>query len=107
MNNTTENPTNADSCGSLSVTPCSALSFSSSDFAHALVCADWVASFQSACNRAGGGAWDSVKGMTVEEAMHLLAPNGIRFCYDYAAHIEKAQEVAEQMKRALPFLPNV
>jgi preprotein translocase subunit SecY len=39
--------------------------------------------------------------------MHLLAPNGIRFCYDYAAHIEKAQEVAEQMKRALPFLPNV
>lgn len=76
------------------------------DCAHALVCADWVMRFREACDKAGGGSWETVKRMTVEDAMHLLAPNGIRFCYDDAAHIKNAEDAAAAMSNALQFLPN-
>lgn len=75
------------------------------DCAHALVCADWIMRFREACDKAGGGSWKFVKRMTVEEAMHMLAPNGIRFCYDDAAHIKNMEDAAAMMSNAIQFLP--
>ncbi len=48
---------------------------------HVNNCIEFVVSLENSCRQAGGGSWDLFKNMTVEEAMHILAPNGIRFCF--------------------------
>lgn len=103
MNTQNQLTTTDGPASSLALDPRSA---SVSDCAHALACADWVMRFREACDNAGGGSWESVKKMTVEDAMHLLAPNGIRFCFVESSHVSKLNDTAHAMKHALLFLPN-
>jgi hypothetical protein len=75
-------------------------------FAEALVNADYVACFERASREAGGGGWDYLKDKTMEQAMHILARNGLRFCWREEYHIDQQYETAQKMAAAAAFLPN-
>lgn len=74
--------------------------------AHALCCADFVDSLHEATAAAGGGLnWEVAKCMTLEEAMTLWAPNGIRFEYADHGRVDKKFDAADWYSRAHAFLP--
>lgn len=66
--------------------------------------ASFVASFEEACNRAGGGGWASMKGRTLEQVMPTLACNGIRFEWDESFHMSEYMARAKTLSDALPFI---
>jgi hypothetical protein len=61
------------------------------EIAHTMVMVDFINSFNMACELAGGGSWESLKTKTLEECMHILAPNGIRMAHYNAANINEIE----------------
>ena len=75
------------------------------DLAFGMVCSDLISSFNEACDRADIDTdWDQMKHLTLEKAMHSLAPNGFRFVYAPQFELESSLEVGADIAAALEFM---
>ena len=78
--------------------------YTKQEIAHTMVCADFIKSFIISCESAGGAcSWESFKTKTLEECMHLLAPNGIRMAYYKTSNIE-AVEISDALVLTIDML---
>lgn len=74
------------------------------EFAAALAKSDFVQTLNSACCSAGGGSWDSIKNERFEDAVDILARNGLRMIYDDRYHMNNFMETACKAAPALQFI---
>lgn len=74
------------------------------EFAIALAKADFVQTLNAACAAAGGGSWDSIKNERFEDAVDILARNGLRMLYSDRYHMNQFMETACKAAPALQFI---
>lgn len=59
--------------------------------------ADFLQKADAAFMAAGGNGWERAKKMTLEEAMLLLAQNGLRLTYSDGWHMNNYQQIIERI----------
>ena len=78
--------------------------YTKEEIAHTMVCVDFIKSFTTSCELAGGNCnWESFKTKTLEECMYILAPNGVRMAHYNAAHIDK-NEISDNLLSTINML---